>query len=243
MTGKEAHLTLKAVIFDFNGIIIDDEPLHSELLRKVLEEEAILLSEDDYLEFYLGFDDRACFIEALCNNSRTPDAADDLFIDELVERKSQYYKEAIQSRLSLFPGVVEIIRKTAADYPLAIASGALREEIELVLQEAGIRDEFVTIISSEDVSECKPNPEGFLRALEGINATTGLGIDASECLVIEDSLPGVEAARAAGMKCLAVTNSLKREILQGADEIVSTMENVNLKEVFEEIVSRKRAGN
>ncbi len=214
---------MKAIIFDFNGVIVDDEPLHLELFRKVLLEEGIFLTDEEYREKYLGFDDRGCFTAVLCDNARTPDAADDAYIHELIERKAEYYRQAIQERLLLFPGVVELVRRSAEQYPLAIASGALRGEIEFVLQRGEIRDCFSVIVAAEDVSECKPDPEGYLKALELLNALTDQEIQAHECLVIEDSIAGIEAAKAAGMRCIAVTNSYSANELTAADEIVTSL--------------------
>ena len=225
-------MKLKAIIFDFNGVIVDDEPLHLELFRKVLLEEGLFLSDEDYHAKYLGYDDRACFIEVLCDNSRTPDAADDLFIQALIDRKAEYYRQAIQARMLLFPGVVELIRRSAAEFPLAIASGALRNEIALVLQRGELRECFGVIVAAEDVSTCKPDPEGYEKALEILNATLATEIQAHECLVIEDSVAGVEAAKAAGMRCLAVTNSYKAEELQAADKVVASLAELDLQAVF-----------
>ena len=225
-------MKLKAIIFDFNGVIVDDEPLHLELFRKVLLEEGLFLSDEDYHAKYLGYDDRACFIEVLCDNSRTPDAADDLFIQALIDRKAEYYRQAIQARMLLFPGVVELIRRSAAEFPLAIASGALRNEIALVLQRGELRECFGVIVAAEDVSTCKPDPEGYEKALEILNATLATEIQAHECLVIEDSIAGVEAANAAGMRCLAVTNSYKAEELQAADKVVASLAELDLQAVF-----------
>jgi HAD superfamily hydrolase (TIGR01509 family) len=225
-------LNLKAIIFDFNGVIVDDEPLHLELFRKVLLEEGIFLSDEEYHEKYLGYDDRGCFTAVLCDNSRTPDAASDLFIHELIERKAEYYRQAIQKRMLLFPGVVELVRRSAKQFPLAIASGALRSEIEFVLERGAIRDCFQVIIAAEDVSECKPDPEGYLKALAQLNATLNAEIQAYECLVIEDSIAGIEAAKEAGMRCLAVTNSYQAEELNAADAIVKSLEGLAAGELF-----------
>ena len=217
-------MNLKAIIFDFNGVIVDDEPLHLEIFRQVLREEMIFLTDEDYYEKYLGLDDRGCFTAVLCDNSRTPDAADDTFILELIDRKAEYYREAIQERMLLFPGVVDLVRRSAAQYPLAIASGALRSEIEFVLERGEIRDCFQVIVATEDVSECKPDPEGYLKALEQLNATLDREIQAHECLVIEDSIVGIEAAKAAGMRCVAVTNSYSAQELTAADQVVTSLE-------------------
>ena len=228
-------MKLKAIIFDFNGVIVDDEPLHLELFRRVLLEEGLFLSDEDYHEKYLGYDDRACFIEVLCDNSRTPDAADDIFIQALIDRKAEYYRQAIAERMLFFPGVVDLVHRSAAAFPLAIASGALRSEIELVLLRGEMRDCFGVIVAAEDVSACKPDPEGYDKALAMLNATLATEIQAHECLVIEDSVAGVEAAKAAGMRCLAVTNSYRAEELQAADVVIESLVAIKPAAIFENL--------
>lgn len=214
---------LRAVIFDFNGVIVDDEPLHLELFRVVLAEEGIALSDEDYHEKYLGYDDRGCFVAALANAGREWEANDAAFINDLIGRKAALYREAIKERYLLFPGVVELVRRLANKFPLAIVSGALRSEIEMVLERGEIRDCFSGIVAAEDVSACKPNPEGYVKALAALNANTRAAIRPSECLVIEDSVAGVEAAKRAGMRCLAVTNSYCAEELKEADWVAASL--------------------
>jgi HAD superfamily hydrolase (TIGR01509 family) len=210
--------SLRAVIFDFNGVIVDDEPLHLELFQRVMAEEGVSLTEEAYREKYLGYDDRGCFIAALSDAGRN----DSDRIDQLIARKAAYYQDTIKERCPLFPGVIELVRRLAESFPLAIASGALRDEIELVLGRGGIRDRFRVIIAAEDVSVCKPDPEGYLKALAALNAS-GPEKQPNECLVIEDSIAGIEAAKRAGMRCLAVTNSYAAEELREADWIVSSL--------------------
>src|SRR5262249_18303411 len=156
---------LRVVIFDFNGVIVDDEPIHLELFRAVLAEEGIALSDEDYHEKYLGYDDRGCFAAALAGAGRDREANDSAFINELIGRQA-----AINERYPLYPGVVELVRRLADKYPLAIASGALRDEIEMVLERGDIRDCFQVIIAAEDVGACKPDPEAYLKALAALNA-------------------------------------------------------------------------
>lgn len=219
---------LKAIIFDFNGVIVDDEPLHLELFRRVLGEENIALTDEDYHAKYLGYDDRGCFTAAFSDAGRAELSADTAFIAELIERKAGYYREAIEQRMLLFPGAIELVKTLAAKYPLAIASGALRGEIEVVLTRGGIRDCFKEIIASEDVTACKPDPEGYNKALAALNANVGGQIQPGECLVIEDSIAGIEAAKLAGMRCLAVTNSYNADELTNADWVVRTLVNCDI---------------
>ena len=222
---------LKAIIFDFNGVIVDDEPLHLELFRRVLGEEGISLSDEDYHAKYLGYDDKGCFTAALADYGRA-ELANAEFIAELIERKAGYYRDAIEERMLLFPGVIELVKKLAAKYPMAIASGALRGEIEIVLQRGGIRDRFSEIIAAEDVTACKPDPEGYNMALAALNANFSDRIQPGECLVIEDSIAGIEAAKLAGMRCLAVTNSYSTDQLANADWIVATLVDCDPEKLF-----------
>ncbi|MGH7826521.1 MAG: HAD family hydrolase, partial [Candidatus Binatia bacterium] len=197
---------LRAVIFDFNGIIVDDEPIHFELFQKVLYEEGVALTKEDYYARYLGMDDRGCFTAAYRNAGRE---IAEPHLAPLIKRKAAYYLDAIQKTMRVFPGVNALVPELARQFPLAIASGALRNEIELILSAVSLRDHFQTIVSAEDVKEGKPEPEIFLKTLSRLNAQLrdGAPINARECLVIEDSKEGIRGAKKAGMRCLAVTNS------------------------------------
>jgi beta-phosphoglucomutase len=221
---------LRAIIFDFNGVIIDDEPLHLELFRSILLEEGLSLSDEDYRDKYLGYDDRACFTTVLVDAGRRIEAEDDQYVDRLVARKAIRYEREIGKRYLLFPGVVETVRRLSSRYPLAIVSGALRNEIELVLKLGGIRECFGVIIAAEDTSACKPDPEGYLKALAALNlnAPGEQMIKPDQCLVIEDSVAGVGAAKRAGMRCLAVTNSYRDDELKEADWIVASLIDCNI---------------
>lgn len=211
--------SIKAIIFDFNGVLIDDEPVHLEMLRRVIEEEGMIFAEGDYHEKYLGVDDRRCFIRAFNDHGRPEEANDPARIRELIDRKTGYYHEAVQSQDLLFPGVPEMLERLSASYPLAIASGALRQEIEGVLARGNLRDYFRLVVASEDVAESKPHPEGYLKALAGLCRVVE-GLVPRECLVLEDSVAGVAAAKGAGMRCVAVTTSFPAEKLRQADWIV-----------------------
>lgn len=218
---------LRAAIFDFNGVIVDDEPIHFKLFQRVLAEEGIDLSEQAYYDRYLGFDDRGAFMAGFQDNRRPLSEAK---LRELVERKAAYYQEAIRNHVTIFPGVKELIVELRPTLPLAVASGALRHEIETILNTAGLLGYFDAVVSAEDVTQGKPEPEIFLVALAALNARgkNHPPIEPGDCLVIEDSKEGVRGARLAGMKCLAVTNSHPAELLREADVIVKSLEEVNL---------------
>ena len=218
---------LRAVIFDFNGIIVDDEPIHFELFRRVLNEEGIKLTKEEYYARYLGFDDRGAFTAAYREHAQPLQQPK---LDELIERKAAYYQEGIKTKMKVFPGVERLIPNLARELPLAIASGALRNEIEIILSSIGLFDAFRAIVSAEDVSRGKPEPEIFVKALAQLNTSLDgeAPIRASHCLVIEDSKEGIRGARQAGMKCLAVTNSHPPELLAEADAIVDSLDGVSL---------------
>jgi len=218
---------LCAVIFDFNGIIVDDEPIHFELFRKVFAEEGITLTADVYYARYLGFDDRGAFAAGLRENGRS---IDDAKLAELIARKAVYYQDAIRNHAAIFPGVRQLIAALAPCLPLAVASGALRQEIQTILRGADLLEHFQAVVSAEDVERGKPEPEVFLKALDALNARReGADVIApAQCVVIEDSKEGLRGARRAGMKCLAVTNSHPAELLGDAHAVVKSLEEVNL---------------
>lgn len=217
---------LRAVIFDFNGIIVDDEPIHFKLFQKVLGEEGITLTEEVYYERYLGFDDRGAFMAGFRENKRPLDYAK---LQKLIDRKAEYYQDMIRNHVSIFPGVHSLVSSLAEKLPLAVASGALRNEIETILKAAGLLDHFKVIVGAEDVARGKPEPEIFLKALAALNTgESALSIEAAQCVVIEDSKEGIRGARQAGMKCLAVTNSHPVALLKEANLIVKSLEEVTL---------------
>jgi HAD superfamily hydrolase (TIGR01509 family) len=217
---------LRAAVFDFDGVIVDSEPLHFELFRRLLGEEGIALTREQYDAIYLGMDDRECFTEALTRHGKTAALPR---VPELIERKSALLMSTIADHVPLLPGAVDFVRVLATSFPLAICSGALRREIEAMLKQAGILSCFVGIISAEDVSHGKPNPEGFTKALALLNRSQNPAppIAAASCLAIEDSLAGIEAARAAGMRCLAVANSYPAAALKqaGAEAVVASLDD------------------
>ncbi|HEX9611860.1 MAG TPA: HAD family phosphatase [Gemmatimonadales bacterium] len=201
-----------ALLFDFNGVLVDDEDHHCEALRAVLREQGIELTREQYYAEYLGFDDRMCFVDALRRAHRTPLAEQ---VSHLIAAKSQIYETLISRNLALVPGVREFVMRAAGGFRLAIVSGALRREIELVLEQSGLRRHFTVIVAAEDVSLCKPDPEGYLAAHAGLERAGPL--TRRRCVVFEDSLPGLEAAQAAGMRCVALSTSHPAPALRVAD--------------------------
>lgn len=220
---------LRAVIFDFDGVIADTEPLHYEGLRRTLETVGIALTEADYYADYLGYDDHGCVIAALRAHDHP---VTEQLVRELMGKKAEAYLASIRDHLVIFPGVREFVQEAASTVPLAIASGALRREIELILEQAGLRKAFIHITSAEDVTRGKPDPQPFLHALAELNRHRSADpVTPASCLVIEDSLPGIRAAKAAGMKVLAVANTHTVQDLHEAHAISHSLRDTRLAEL------------
>jgi beta-phosphoglucomutase len=216
---------LRATIFDCDGVIADTEPLHFAALQTVLAEEGIHLGKELYYREYLALDDRGCFIKAFSDRSA---ALSPRKLNELIDSKAAAVEPVMTDHLRLFPGAADLIRRASQRFILAVASGALRREVELILRTAGVTDCFKAIVGAEDVARSKPHPDPFLEALARINADLPNRIEPGECLVVEDSIHGVHSAHAAGMRCLAVTNSFPREMLAEAELVVASLEDLPL---------------
>ncbi len=223
---------IQAVIFDFNGVLVDDEAVHFELFREILAEEGVVITDRDYHERYLGYDDRGCFATAL---SDVGQAVNDGRLDGLIERKARRYVEVADSGLSFFPFAAETLAAIASRWPVAICSGALRSEIEYALARLNRRGQVAAIIAAEDAHKCKPDPAGYLQSLEALQAhqarspsSTGKLIQAQECLVIEDSLAGIVSAKGAGMWAVGITHTYNAPQLRqsGADAIIHGLETL-----------------
>jgi beta-phosphoglucomutase len=197
------------ILFDFNGVIIDDESQHCDALIATLAEYGYSLDRDAYYRQYLGFDDRECFRFTFERMGRAADEAD---LGKAVARKHVLYEQAIRRSMRLVPGAAEFVENAAQDgFQLAIVSGALRSEIELVLELAGLRPHFAEILAAEDVGVCKPDPRGFNRARELLD------VPPKRCVVVEDSIPGLHAARAAGLRCAMLATSHPEDLCAEAD--------------------------
>ena len=219
---------LKTIIFDFNGVILDDEPLHFKAMQEAVAGLNILLTEKDYWEKYLPLDDREC-LDAICRDHAVRLSEEQRA--RLIEMKIASYNRRIHNSFPLFAGAAQCIETAAQRYPLALASGARREEIESTLEATNLRPFFLVVVAAEDFTRGKPHPESFLLALKHLNTAKGSStaeIRPEECLVIEDSIGGIAGALAAGMHCLAVSNSYPAEKLLEADKVVSSLEDVTL---------------
>jgi len=221
---------LKAVIFDFDGVIANTEPVHMRAFQLTLGEDGITLTEEEYYSNYLAYDDKTLFKTVLKDKEITHD---ETVIRELMERKSGHYESIIKDNIEILPGVKDFIGKLSGKYRLAIGSGALRREIADILEFAGIGDYFDVIVSAEDVENCKPAPDVFVEVLRRLNASgpSAGAISPEECLVVEDSVSGVEAALSVGMKCLAVTNSYSADELSRAHIVKESLKGLDSAEL------------
>ncbi len=199
---------IKAILMDFNGVIINDEPVQMMAYQEILSAEGIDLSEADYLDS-LGMDDRTFVAAAYKRAGKT---VDDAKIGELTTAKLARWREAVADELPLFDGIEDFIAKMAREFTRGIVSMSGRNEIEFVLDKSGLRHHFATIVSADDVSNCKPDPEafrmGFRQLDEARTSNSQLPMTHTECLVIEDSPPGVIGARRADLPVLGVANTV-----------------------------------
>lgn len=220
---------LKALIFDCDGVIADSEHLHFSLFQKVLAEEGIPLSQADYVEKYLAMDDRGCFDAVFKANGKP---LNELERGRLIAKKTALYQKTAAQNLVILPGVVEFVMAVSQKFPLAMASGALRDEVLLMIEAAGIRQYFDAVVAAEDVKNGKPAPDAYLKALEELNKKHPTkNIQPKECLVVEDSKHGLISAQSAGMKVVAVTTTYPEDELRSADKVVPVLTALRLKDL------------
>jgi beta-phosphoglucomutase len=214
-----------ATFFDFNGVLVNDEVVHFETFREVLAGLGVALSEHDYLHRYLGFDDAGAFRAILEDAGQKPSSEQIL---SLIDAKRPLYMARARAKLPTFPGAAELVQRRAAAGPALVVSGALRDEVELGLEVLGVRSSILHIVAAEDTQACKPDPEGYLIGIRYL-AARGQEAAARRGLVIEDSLAGVEAAKAAGLPCVGVTHTYSEaELLgAGADAVTSSLSGID----------------
>ncbi len=216
---------IKAILMDFNGVIINDEPLHFKAYQEILKAEDINLTEEEYYSC-LGMNDKA-FIKSAFERAEKELAEDKTA--QIIEVKSARWREFVEKEVPLFPGVENFIKKMEKDFALGIVSMALRDEIEFVLEKTGLRSSFMTIVSAEDITTHKPDPECYLTGFSLIDAERmqrGRNpMVHRDCLVIEDSPQGIIAGKSAGLKTLGVPNTVSAERLReaGADSVTKSL--------------------
>ncbi len=225
-------LPLKAVVFDCDGVLVDTEPLHYRAFQEVLQPLDLAFDYDHYLKNYIGFDDRDAFVEAFREGNRP---LDDTTLHGLIEAKGKKLLRIISAGVSTFPGVASLVRELASrGIPLAVASGALRHEVELFLKVLKIGDAFSVIVAADEVSRSKPDPETYIAALKRLRDLVGSNhVDPGGCIAIEDTPTGIQSAKSAGLFVIGVTNSFPAKALrEDADHVVTSLEEINLEKML-----------
>jgi beta-phosphoglucomutase len=225
---------LQAVIFDFDGVIADSEPLHLRGYQQALADEGIALTHDEYFSRYLGYDDVGMF-EALARDRSL--AWNARHITALVARKGEKLQALLKGDDVLFPGAAAFVRAAGAEVPIGIASGALRHEIVQIIDGAGLGSLFATIVSAGDTPESKPSPGPYLLAFEQLQRSSGRKLDAARVVAIEDSRWGLESARGAGLRCVGVATSYPASELTAAELVVDSLKALTI-EMLDRLVIR-----
>jgi len=217
-------VALKAIVFDFDGVLANSEPLHLRAYQAVLGPEGITLADADYYARYLGYDDVGAFAAILNDRGRTSTLAE---IDRLVQRKAVQFERLEHEISVLFPGAADAVRRASTAYPIAIASGARGEEIHRVLAREALTSCFTAIVASEDTPRSKPSPDPYLRVVELLADAIGT-VEPAECVALEDSRWGLQSARAAGLRTVAVAQTYERSALAEADLVIETIDDMDL---------------
>jgi len=219
---------LDALIFDFDGVVVDSEPIHLACFRDVLSRRDIPLTDEAYYANYVGYDDHDCFEAVFRDNGRT--ASEDEIAVMTAEKTAQV-QEALRD-IDALPGAIELMRAAReAGVPLAICSGALREEIELAGASVGATALVDVLVAAKDVANGKPHPEGYLTAMTLLGEKYGRTLDPARSWVVEDTPTGIAAGKAAGCRVLGVMSSYDRDELAAADHVVKTLDEISLSDL------------
>jgi HAD superfamily hydrolase (TIGR01509 family) len=208
-------VTIKAVVFDFDGVLADSEPLHFKAYEEALAPLGVTLTRDEYYTELLGYNDEDCF-RIIAKTRGWP--ADEERVAALLAEKTRVFDAIIADTDTLYPGARECVQRMAAEFPLGIASGALKHEILLILQRARLDHHFRFVVGSGDTPNSKPAPDPYIRAAERHE------LPPSACVAIEDSHWGIVSARTAGMRTVGITHTYPPEKLSAADVIIKSLD-------------------
>ena len=216
---------LQGIVLDFDGVVVNSEPLHLRAFQEVLAAGGDTLSAQEYYARYVGLDDAAMFTTyARDRGVAVPDG----WVRQAIEAKTVRMQALLGNGSPLFPGAAECIRELAGAVPLAIASGALRREIRMVLDEAGLARCFTAIVAAGETARGKPAPDPYERAVELLGRSSGAMLDPRRVVAVEDTTQGLAAARAARLRAVAVTTTYPADVVSGADVVVRTLGDVTL---------------
>lgn len=209
----------RAIVFDFDGVIVDSEPMHEAALLEAARADGLSFTHDQYVNSYLGFDDRDTWRAIARDNNRALAESD-------TDRLNTFKRAAVERAMTRgephpFPGSVELIRAAAARGPVGLCSGARRHEIEPILHRLGLRACFSAIVTADDVSAAKPDPTGYAMTAKLLGVVADR-VQGSAPVAIEDTLKGAKAARAAGYRVVAVRHSLPEAVFDDADLVVES---------------------
>jgi beta-phosphoglucomutase len=224
-------MPLKAVIFDFDGVLVNSEPLHFRAMRDALVPEGFTITTEEYESQYLAYDDREAMRVALEIHKKPSGPAD---IERTAHRKAEIF-ESIIHEVPFYDGARELIADLMKIVPLAIASGALSIEIEKILRTGGLRESFVTVVGADHTRQSKPHPEPYLLAMTRLQSRVP-DLTAADCLVVEDSMAGIASGLAAGMRVLGVAHTYPAAKLSAAHHVVPALrglEAASLRRLFE----------
>lgn len=218
---------LRAIIFDFNGVIADDETPHFLAFQQALREHGLALTEDTYYGTYLGMDERNCAAALL---KAATGSTDRVLVQRIMDRKAALFRDHIvRHKPQLFPGIVEFVKRAGTRYRLAIASGGRREQIEFALRDTPIAKDFAAVVAADDTTVGKPDPEVYRLALARLNALECRPpLAPGECLVIEDSRAGIQSALAAKMPVVALATTYPADQLTEANLVLKAPRDLSL---------------
>ncbi len=219
----------QAIVFDFDGVIADTEPLHHRALADVFEPMGLSLSYEQYLEELVGYDDRdlirICWRRVAPGRGEVTDAQ----MRTLIDRKAEAFEAVVERGLTAVPGVLDFVPRAAAALPIAIASGATRRDIDLILRKLGLAPHFSAIVTADDVERSKPDPETYARAVRLLAAARpAMGLEPAHCLAIEDTDAGITSARGAGLLTLGLTTTGDAASVARAHRVATDFRSLSL---------------
>jgi len=216
-------MPLRAAVFDFDGVIVDSEPLHFRALRDALRTEEVEITAEEYFSSFVAYDNRGAIRRALELHG---EPVDEERMERLAAHMVSRFAELVPE-IPLYAGATDLVRSLAAEMPLAIASGARHDEVEAILRSVGLHDAFAAVVGAEDAPRTKPDPAPYQEALRRLAAENG-GLAPADCVALEDTMPGIASALGAGLNVVGVAHTYPADKLQAAHRVVDSLVDVDL---------------